>query len=377
MLVVIGQIGAGKTTLCQELVSKVGARHLDVENLRCQYPGDGQAHAIADHIASAAYSGPTVFECTGASRDFEEIIEQLRRRGLDSFVVLIDCSICTAIRHVRGQARQLQPRSGATWDSQMRWTESQLRLIPADLTLSSETTDPARIASIVLRAWKRVERGTMQVSIPGEWSFTRVLDFDVCPQLYRFKYIDNVPEVVETPEMYLGQRLHEALDWLYRNAAERPDKGQLVDWFKERLADTLPSSADNRIARHLFEAGRKVLVFHYDVVYGSERTTTLAIGKTVRLNLGEDMMFVGCVDRLALDSSGTVEVIAYITSRDQYSSCPRIPDELEIAAHSAAILLELDLPSVIARKTILATGEEQRFALTKRDVRQVTLSLLE
>ena len=375
MLVVIGQIGAGKSTLCQELVSMVGARHLDIENLRCQYAGDGQAPAIAGHIASAALSGPTVFECTGASRDFEEIVEQLRLRGLRSFVVLLDCSMRTAMRHIRGQARRLRPRSGGTWDSQMRWTESQLRLVPADLTLSSDTTDPARITSIVLRAWERAERWSTQVSIPGELSFSRLVAFEVCPKSYRFKYVDNAPAVAETSEVYLSRRLHEALAWLYGKAAKNPDRSQLVDWFRERLEETLPSGAGNGTARHLFEAGRKALVFHHDVVYNNERTRTLAVEKTVRMNLGKGMMLVGCVDRIALDSSGTVEVIDYKASRERHSSRPRIPDGLEIAAQSVAVLLAHDLPSVIARQIILATGEEQRFALTARDVRQVTLSL--
>ena len=93
------------------------------------------------------------------------------------------------------------------------------------------------------------------------------------------------------------------------------------------------------------------------------------------MKLGEGVRFIGRVDRIALDSSGTVEVIDYKASGRRRTSRPRIPEGLQIAAYGVAVLLELDLPSVIVRRIMLETGEEERFAVTREDVRQVTLSL--
>ena len=361
--------------MCRELVSLMGARHLDVESLRRQAAGTEDAFAIADDIASVASSGPTVFECTGASRDFEEIVEQLRLRGLICFVVLLECSTRTALRRIRGRVAPRRPRAGGTWASQMRWTESRLRLVPADLTLSSETTEPASTASAVCQAWERTGRRALGKTLPREVSFSHMAAFEVCPWSYRLKYVDHAPEAAETEQMYLGSRLHEALAWLYGGPGEGRDQAELVAWFQERLAETLPTGLGGAAAGRLFEAGRKALILHHDVVYRNERDRTIAVEKTVRMKLGKRLTFAGRVDRIALDPAGTVEVIDYKTSGRRCTSRPRIPDWLQNAAYGAAVLLELDLSSVIARRIALATGEEERFALTARDVRQVTLAL--
>ena len=373
VLVVIGQIGAGKSAVCRELVSLVGAQHLDVEDLRYQNAGPNATPAIAEHVASAALSGPTVFECTGASGDFEDIIEHLRLRGLDCFIVLLDCGMRTAMRRVCGRA--FRPRSGGSWASQLRWTESRLRLVPADLTLSSETSEPGNIASAACHAWERPARTEIQAHIPKEVSFSQLAAFEVCPRSYQLKYADRAAEVLETERMYLGSRLHEALAWLYGEPGKMRDRTELLDWFRGRLAETLPVGVGEDTTRRLFEAGQKALVFHHNVVYRNERSRTIAVEKMVRMKLGEGVTFVGRVDRIAVDASGTVEAIDYKASQRRCTSRPRIPDGLQIAAYGAATLLELDLPSIIARRTVLATGEEERFVLMAEDVRQVTLSL--
>ena len=373
VLVVIGQIGAGKSAVCRELVSLVGAQHLDVEDLRSQNAGPNATPTIAEHVASVALSGPTVFECTGASRDFEDIIEHLRLRGLECFVVFLDCGMRTAMRRIYGRA--LRPRSGGSWASQLRWTESRLRFVPADLTLSSETSEPGDLASAVCHAWEVMARGEIQAHIPKEVSFSQLAAFEVCPKSYKLKYADRAAEVLETEQMYLGSRLHEALAWLYAEPGRTRDRTELLAWFQDRIAETLPFGVGEDTTRRLFEAGRKALVFHHDAVYRNERTRTIGVEKMVRMKLGRGATFVGRVDRIAVDASGTVEAIDYKASQRRCTSRPRIPDGLQTAAYGAAVLLELDLPSIIARRTVLATGEEERFALMAGDVRQVTLSL--
>ena len=351
-----------------------GGRHLDVVSMRRQAAGLEDAPAIADTIASVASLGPTVFECTGASRDFEEIVEQLRLRGLTSLVVLLDCSTPIAMRRIRGRIAPRRPDFRGTWASQMRWTESRLRMVPADLTLSSETAEPARIASAVCQAWECTELRPVGNTVPQEVSFSQMAAFEVCPWSYRLKYVDHTQGGAETEQRYLGSRLHEALAWLYGDPRESCDRVELVAWFRDRLRETLPPGWDGDVARGLFEAGRKALLMHHDVVYRNEWRRTIAVEKTVRMKLGKRLTFIGRVDRVALDRSGTVEVIDYKSGK-RCTSRPRVPDWLQNAAYGAAVLLELDQSSVIARRIALATGEEEVFLLTRKDVRQVTLAL--
>ena len=279
------------------------------------------------------------------------------------------------MRRVRGRVTPRWPHSGRTWASQMRWTEQRLRLVPADLTLSSETAEPASIASVVCQAWERAGRRAVGTTVPREVSFSHMAAFEVCPWSYRLKYVDRAPEATETEQMYLGSLLHEALAWLYGGPREGRDQDELVAWFQERLAETFPPGLGDGAARRLFEAGRRALILHHEVFYRNERERTVAVERAVRMKLGKRLTFTGRVDRIALDPSGTVEVIDYKTSGRRSTSRPRIPDWLQNAAYGASVLLELDLPSVIARRITLATGEEERLALTTRDVRQVILAL--
>ena len=278
------------------------------------------------------------------------------------------------MRRIRGRVAPRWANSWGTWASQMRWTESRLRLVPADLTLSSETAEPARIAYAICQAWEGAGLRDVGNTLRREVSFSQMAAFEVCPWSYRLKYLDHTQEATETEQMYLGSRLHETLAWLYGDPKDLRDQSELVAWFQQRLAETLPPRWGSGGARRLFEAGRKALIMHHDVVYRNERDRTVAVEKRVRMKLGKRLTFAGRVDRIALDRSGTVEVIDYKTER-RCTSRPRVPDWLQSAAYGAAILLELDLSSVIARRIALATGEEEIFALTARDVRQVTLAL--
>ncbi|MYA60129.1 MAG: hypothetical protein F4X40_06180 [Chloroflexi bacterium] len=377
VLVLIGQIGAGKSTVSRKLES-VGVRHLDVENMRDADRERMGSSTIADNVASAATSGPVVFECSGASSEFEEIIERLTLGGFRSLVVLLECSIPTALRRVNCRDGRRRPRAGGSWVSQMRWTESRLRLVPTDLTLSSETDDPESIAAVIAKARGGASsyvKDQRVSTVRQEVSFTQLAAFQVCPWSYKLKYVDHLPEIVETEQMFLGGRLHETLAWLYGGSAAQPSKTELVAWFRNRLAETIPSEADGAAVSRLFKAGEKALIFHHEVVYRQERSNTIAIERMVRLPLDRKLTFVGRVDRVAVDASGAIEVIDYKGSDRKRTSRPRIPDWLQLAAYSVAILKELNQSTVIARRVMLATGEEERFAVSARDARRVILAL--
>ena len=50
----------------------------------------------------------------------------------------------------------------------------------------------------------------------SRFSYSRISTFEQCPARYRFIYVDGRPSGGESIEAYLGSRLHEALEWLYK-----------------------------------------------------------------------------------------------------------------------------------------------------------------
>lgn len=377
VLVLIGQIGAGKSAVCSALESSEDVRHVDIEDLRGSGEGGADVAKIADQVASAISSRHVVFECTGASKDFEEIIEQFRRRNLRPFVALLDCSTQTALQRVRERGGRVRPKAGGTWAPELDWTESRLRLVPADMTLRSDRADPGCIAADIWKGWATRPRRMPDTvpSKPRDVSFSELAAREICPWSYRLKYLDHVPEMVETEQMYLGSRLHEALAWLYSGGDGGCDKAELVHWFRSRVAETLPEGTDGATASRLSQRGEEALVFHHEVAYSSRPSRTIAVERPIRMPCDPWTTFVGRVDRVAIDASGTVEVIDYKTSPRRRTSRPRIPDWLQVAAYAVAVLRELDVPNVIARRVMLATGEEEQFAVSREDTRQVKLSL--
>ncbi|MYF29643.1 MAG: hypothetical protein F4169_12470, partial [Gammaproteobacteria bacterium] len=376
ILVLIGQIGAGKSEVCRRLTAMSGARHVTVEQLRRNRDATPCPSIIAEDIIASARGAPVAFECTGASRDFEDIIEALRARGFRSYVVFLQCGIDTARRR-RHQRPWTAPAPGGTWERQMQGTESRMRLVPADLTLSSERLTASALASTIRGAWENRASHARPTTpnLPAEFSFSHLSCFQVCPLTYRFKYVDRVPEPAESEAMFLGSRLHETLAWMYATPAANPTQADTLAWFEARLSSTLPPHTHPSTVEHLQTTGRKALAFHYEAVFLNERKRTIAVEHPLRMDLGGGLKFIGRADRVTLDPSGTVEVVDYKLSDGQSTSRPRVPDWLQSAAYAAAILRELRHTSVIARRTLLQTGEEQRFALSEDDTRAVSLAL--
>ena len=52
------------------------------------------------------------------------------------------------------------------------------------------------------------------------FSYSRFSTFDQCPARYRMIYLDGRPKAGESIEAYLGSRLHETLEWLYRERSQ-------------------------------------------------------------------------------------------------------------------------------------------------------------
>ncbi len=50
------------------------------------------------------------------------------------------------------------------------------------------------------------------------YSHSKILSFETCPLRYKYAYIERVePDAEQSAEIYLGERVHEALEKLYRN----------------------------------------------------------------------------------------------------------------------------------------------------------------
>lgn len=378
VLVLIGQIGAGKTEVGRRVADITGAHFVSVDELRARQ-SDTKIPNLVQTLAAEVTDRPLIFECTGAAPDFEDLLASLEDKGWQTFVVLLDCSIETAMRRIRGRRDWASPTVGGSWLPHLRWTQTQLRMVPADVYLATDTLLPDEVAATVAEVWesattaRRVIRAGTQPT--GTFSFSQLASFDICPLEYRYKFVDRQREFIETEQMFLGERLHEALHYLYGLMATPVTEKELLAYFATRVREAAPAATTQAQMTDLIERGSKVLKFYFTNEYRPEAEKTIAVEKSFAIELASGLLFVGRIDRIALAPSGTYEVIDYKTSMRISTSRPRIPDLLQLTAYGAAALLEYRAPAVLVRRHQLGTGNNDEVVLREADVGRIHRAL--
>jgi len=77
------------------------------------------------------------------------------------------------------------------------------------------------------------------------YSHSRIISYEACPLRYKYAYIDKIkPEAEETAESFLGARVHEALERLYRSIwyEKKMTKKELLAFFMSQWVKSWPES---------------------------------------------------------------------------------------------------------------------------------------
>lgn len=155
------------------------------------------------------------------------------------------------------------------------------------------------------------------------YSHTRLGTFESCPRRYWFAYIGK-PEIekVATIEQFLGQRVHEALEELYRRVmkgrvmAEDELLALFERHWKREWSDAVRVVRADETAADYQAVGRKALAAYHRRHAPFDQAQTLKVEARVQFPLdGEGRYRMGgYVDRIARRADGTFEVHDYKTS---------------------------------------------------------------
>jgi putative RecB family exonuclease len=164
-------------------------------------------------------------------------------------------------------------------------------------------------------------------------SISRIGTYDTCPLQYKYAYIDHIEvEAKDTIETYLGQRVHEALEKLYRD--KRHEKLlSLEEWlayfnkvWAEQWKDSIIIVNKEYTPDNYRRMGERYLSDYYNRHKPFERGRVLGLETKDMIPLdenGEYQLHIR-IDRLVDMGDGLYEVHDYKTS----SSLPR-PEDLE------------------------------------------------
>jgi putative RecB family exonuclease len=156
----------------------------------------------------------------------------------------------------------------------------------------------------------------------ARYSYSKLNTYRTCPLQYRFRYVDRVPVVVApSVEAFMGSRVHDTLEWLYRQVANGRVPGldeALSDyesrWDAERkgalrIANEGPGEDAYR------DAGRRCLELYVSRHAPFDAGIVLGLEEGFQIPLPGGITLNGFIDRLMERADGVYEVHDYKTSR--------------------------------------------------------------
>jgi len=160
--------------------------------------------------------------------------------------------------------------------------------------------------------------------VPQIYSHSRLATFEDCPKRFEYRYVLKIPTDGESIEAFVGKRVHEVLERLYK-AAQR-DRVPALEKVIYRYNALFEESYDANRVRIVREGtpvefyrqvGERCLTAYYRRHYPFDGDETLGLEQRVTFALDEkrEYRFQGFIDRLARARDGAIEIHDYKTSR--------------------------------------------------------------
>jgi putative RecB family exonuclease len=155
------------------------------------------------------------------------------------------------------------------------------------------------------------------------YSHSRLETYENCPRLYKLQYLDKVEiEETESVEAFLGSRVHETLEKLYKDVrmTRVPSlEDVLADYDKlwdENWHEGVNIVRAEYTAENYKELGRRCLTDYYQAYHPFDSSKTIGLEQLIffPLDEAEQYWIRGVIDRLAIAGDGTYEIHDYKTS---------------------------------------------------------------
>jgi len=157
--------------------------------------------------------------------------------------------------------------------------------------------------------------------MPTLYSHSRLSCFEQCHLKFKFAYIDELEtEIEETVETFLGSRVHEALEKLYKDLKFQKLNAlkELLDFYnsewKKNWNDAIVIVRDEYDEENYRKMGEKFLTDYYERYKPFDHSKTIALETERTVDLNDKYKIHIRIDRLALADSNIYEIHDYKTS---------------------------------------------------------------
>lgn len=176
------------------------------------------------------------------------------------------------------------------------------------------------------------------------YSHSRLSTYENCPFKYKLQYIDKIKRDTEGIEGFMGSRVHEVLEKLYKDlmVTKLNSLEELLNYYDEIWQKNWHESVvivkTKYSAEDYKQSGRECIKKYYHRYQPFDRDITLGLEKRVNFSLDEEDKFniTGFVDRLSQRSDGIYEIHDYKTSKS-------LPDLKDIGADRQLSLYQMDI----------------------------------
>lgn len=186
------------------------------------------------------------------------------------------------------------------------------------------------------------------------YSYSRIRAFDTCPFKFKLAYIDRVKlaERFKSIEAFMGNRVHEALEFLYNElkvTTKPPTLKQVIEFFESHWKESFRDDKvkivrSGRKVKDYLARGRRMLVQYYEQRTPFDKEPqTISIESRNSLELG-NYKFQLLIDRLAISSDGTFEVHDYKTS-SRLPSKPDIDADAQLSLYALFVKDHYGIPA--------------------------------
>ena len=154
------------------------------------------------------------------------------------------------------------------------------------------------------------------------YSHSQLSTYETCPHQYKLVYIDKIEVETEGIEAFMGSRVHDALEKLYKDlkVTKLNTLEQLLDFYHQSWEKNWNNMI--QIIRRGYSAedyrrlGEKCIMDYYGRYYPFGQGKTLGLEEYISFPLGEekDYWIRGYIDRVTLVDSSILEIHDYKTS---------------------------------------------------------------
>ena len=154
------------------------------------------------------------------------------------------------------------------------------------------------------------------------YSHSRLSTFEKCPLQYRYRYLEKIKRDTQSIEAFLGNRVHETLERLYREllASRTPSLDELLahyhkNW-KENFSGKITIVKTKLGQDHYRDIGAECLTKFYRSEHPFDDGTTVGLEEQVTLALDDQGRYQlrGYIDRLVRREQDVFEIHDYKTS---------------------------------------------------------------